>query len=256
MGCIRVNVGADCMVKTALLVSATRLSTVLRMRTFAAFVATPGTVQLYGLPPAGVLAIIVLQLPPLLVVYCSCTFTILALVHVIAFVLPKTNTSPPTGDVSVTLGATLIVKTALLESLTVLSDTSLTFTRLVTLAVLGTVQGNIAGLDGTLGVITDQLVPPLVLYSSFTLLTLALLQVMFWLLPIFHTSVPLGEFTVIDGITILNTPLILCNVVSDALRMRTLAFALAVFGTLQLNVPPEAATLLLTRSQFVPPLIL
>ena len=103
-GCVIDNVGADCIVKAVPLVSATKLSTVLRMRTFAAFVATLGTVHAYGLVLAPTLAI-VLQLLPLFVVYCNCTVVILVLVHVIFFVVPNTNTSPPTGAVTVTLGA-------------------------------------------------------------------------------------------------------------------------------------------------------
>jgi hypothetical protein len=70
-GCVMERVGADWMVKTVLLVSAIKLSTVLRTRTFAAFVATLGTVQLYVEGTDATLPVIVVQLPPLLVVYCS-----------------------------------------------------------------------------------------------------------------------------------------------------------------------------------------
>ena len=53
------------------------------------------------------------------------------------------------------------------------------FTSAVVLTVLGMIQLNGVLEAATLGVITVQLVPLFVLYSSFTLLTLALLQLIF-----------------------------------------------------------------------------
>jgi hypothetical protein len=104
---------------------------------------------------------------------------ILALVQVIFWILPIFQTSPPLGLLTVTLGATLIVKTALELSVTVLSETSLTLTKLVTLAVLGIVQLKVPPEAGVLDVTTVQLVPVLVLYSILTFVTFALVQVMF-----------------------------------------------------------------------------
>jgi hypothetical protein len=100
--------------------------------------------------------------------------------------------------------------------------------------VFGTVQLKDAGVDATLELITVHDVPPFVLYSSFTLLTFELVHVIFWPEPIFHTSPPFGLTTVITGWTILNIPLVLASTVSDAFRIRTLAFTLGLFGTVQL----------------------
>jgi hypothetical protein len=177
--------------------------------TKALLVAVLGIVQLNVPDAALVPALICIQLVPLLVLYSSFTLVILALVHVIFWILPIFHTSPPFGAVTLTLGATLIVNTALELSVTVLSETSLTRTSDVTLAVFGIVQLNVPLAAGVLDVTTVQLVPVLVEYSIFTLVTFALVQVIFWALPIFHTSEPLGLVTATVGTTMLNAaPLI------------------------------------------------
>jgi hypothetical protein len=104
---------------------------------------------------------------------------ILALLQVIFWILPIFHTSPPLGAVTVTDGATLIVKTELELSVTALSDTSLILKSEFTLAVLGTVQLNVPPDAGVLDVTTVQFVPLFVLYSIFTLVIFALLQVIF-----------------------------------------------------------------------------
>jgi hypothetical protein len=109
--------------------------------------------------------------------YSNFTLVILALVQVIFCMLPIFHTSPPLGAVTVTLGATLIVNTALELSVTALSDTSLTLTSELTLAVFGTVQLKVPDAAGVPDVTTVQFVPLFVLYSIFTLVTFALLQV-------------------------------------------------------------------------------
>jgi hypothetical protein len=112
------------------------------------------------------------------------------------------------------------------------------------LAVLGIVQLKLAGIDATLGVITLQLEPLLVLYSNFTVDTFALVQVIFWLEPISYTWPPFGLVIATLGITILKTALLWSvTKLFDASLTLTRALTVAVLGTLQLNVPPEAAVL-------------
>ena len=167
------------MVKAALLISLTLVFVESLTRTNALLLAVLGIVQLKLPTDALVPAVTTVQLVPLFVLYSILTLLILTLLQVILWILPIFHTSPPFGELTVTPGATRMVKTALLESLTVLSVTSLTFTSAVVLAVLGTVQLNGVLEADTLGVITVQLVPLFVLYSSFTLLTFALLQLIF-----------------------------------------------------------------------------
>jgi hypothetical protein len=192
-------------VKAALLTSLVLVLVESLTLTSALLVAVAGTVQLNVPDAAFVPADTSIQLVPLLVLYSNFTLVILALLQVIFWIDPIFHTSPPLGALTVTLGATLIVKTALLLSVTVLSDTSLTLTSDVTLAVFGIVQLKVPDPAAVLDVTTVQLVPLLVEYSILTLLTFALLQVIFWGLPIFHTSVPLGAVTVTLGTTMLKT---------------------------------------------------
>ena len=179
MGEVTLTVGADCIVKAALLASLVLVFVESLTLTRALLVAVEGTVQLKVPDPALVPADICVQLVPLLVLYSNFTLVILALLQVIFWILPIFHTSPPLGELTVTDGATLIVKTALELSVTVLSDTSLTLTRLVVLAVLGTVQLNVPDAAGVPDVTTVQFVPLFVLYSIFTLVIFALLQVIF-----------------------------------------------------------------------------
>ena len=224
--------------------------------TSALLVAVFGTVQLNVPVAALVPADICIQLVPLLVLYSNFTLLILALVQVIFWIAPIFHTSPPLGAVTVTLGATLIVKTALLLSVTVLSDTSLTLTKLVTLAVFGIVQLKVPDPAGVLDVTTVQFVPLLVEYSILTLLTFALVQVIFWALPIFHTSVPLGLVTVTLGTTMLKTALLASLIPAfDASLTLTSVFTLGVFGTVQVKLPVAAGVLGVTTIQPVPLLV-
>ena len=63
-----------------------------------------GISQLYVPAPAGVLAIIVVQLTPLLIEYSIFTLATPPLVQVIFLFVPISQTSPPFGDVTVTVG--------------------------------------------------------------------------------------------------------------------------------------------------------
>ena len=225
-------------------------------RTSALLVALLGTVQLKVPEAALVPDIIWIQLVPLLVLYSIFTLLILALLQVIFWIAPIFHTSPPLGAVTVTDGATLIVKTALELSVTVLSDTSLKRTSVVTLALFGIVQLKLPLAAEVLDVTTVQLVPLLVEYSIFTLVTFALVQVIFCALPIFHTSPPLGAVTVTLGTTILNTALL--KSLTEALPaslILTRAFTLAVFGTVQVKLPLAAGVPAVTTIQLVPLLV-
>jgi len=69
------------------------------------------------LPPlAGVFAIMAVQLDPLSVVYSSFTFATFVLVHVIFWLEPICQFSPPLGEVSVIVDGKEIVKALSLSS--------------------------------------------------------------------------------------------------------------------------------------------
>ena len=83
-----------------------------------------------------------------------------------------------------------MVKAALLISFVLILVESLTLTRALLVIVFGIVQLNVPEAALVPCVTTLQLVPLLVLYSIFTLAILALLQVILWDNPTFHTSPP------------------------------------------------------------------
>ena len=160
-----------------------------------------GTVQAYDPAEAAVLAMISAQLVPLSVEYSILILVTSLLVQVIFWGEPDSQSSPPLGAVTVTMGFN-IVNTASLWSVTVPSLVSVIFTRQFVDDTAGIVQEYDPADAAVLAMISVQFVPPFVEYSSLTLVTLELVQVMFCWVLASQDSEPLGEVRVsVPGIS-------------------------------------------------------
>ena len=106
------------------------------------------------------------------------------------------------------ISGAIIEKTVLLWSFTDELETSVIFTRQFEEVVLGIVHEYDPADAAVLAMISVQLVPLSVEYSSLTLVTPELVQVMFWVFPVIHNSPLFGEITVIEGIVIEKTVLL------------------------------------------------
>ena len=120
-------------------------------------------------------------------------------VHVSVCDEPIAHDSPPFGDVTVSVGCT-IVKLALLLSRIVASDTLTMLTRAVVLTGPLTVHGSVPSLAVLANSVVGKLAPPSVERSTFTFpLTPLDVHVIVCDEPIAQLSAPFGELTVIDG---------------------------------------------------------
>lgn len=188
--------------------------------------------QEYAAGAAGVLAITALQLDPLSVEYSIFTFAMLLEIHVILCVEPDCHVSPPFGAVTVTAGAARMLKGASLESLTAELEASLARTSAWDDGVFGIVQEYDPVDAEVLEVISDQLAPVLVEYSSLTFATFVATHVIGCDERTFQISPPLGEPTVIPGgREIVKTALLTSKVPGfEASLMRTRAWSVGLFG--------------------------
>src|SRR3989339_662307 len=99
-----------------------------------------GTVQEYEPDAALKFETIVIQFTPLFIEYSIFMLATRLLVHVILFDVPLVHVSPPLGEVTVTEGGVVIVKTELLTSFNWLFDVSEILIKQFGEGILGTAQ--------------------------------------------------------------------------------------------------------------------
>ena len=241
--------------KTLLLVSANEPFATSEIFTLQFVDGVVGIVQTKLPVAAGVDARIEIQFEPLSVVYSSLTFATVELDHVIFCVVPTIHCSPPFGAVTVTFGR-MIEKKLSLTSAKALFVTSEILTLQLTEGVFGIVQTKLPAAAGVDARIEIQSVSLLVEYSSLTLATFELVQVIFCVVPTIHCSPPFGAVTVTFGRMIeKRLSLTSAKALFVTSEILTLQFVEGVFGIVQIKLPALAGIEVRIEFQFVPLLV-